>query len=78
MLAYRYNDQKIYDGEINCQLDPLETKKQGKDVYLLPANSTFQVPPPEKDGFWIVFNGTDWEYIEINPDDDDEETGDEE
>ena len=31
----------------------------------MPADSTDIVPPESKDGYDIVFNGTDWEYKEI-------------
>lgn len=64
MKAYRYNEQKRFDYEIDCQLDPIESKEQGKEIYLLPADSTFKKPLPEKDGFFVVFNGEDWEYQE--------------
>lgn len=65
MLAYRYDSNKIYIGTVECQLDPLETKYVGHDVYLLPADSTFEQPPEEKQGYNIVWNGNAWEYEEI-------------
>lgn len=66
MKAYQYDSEtKKFIGEINRQIDPLESQEQGKDVYLMPANSTDIVPPEQKDGYDIVFNGTDWEYKEI-------------
>ena len=66
MKAYRYNPAtKKYEGEVNCQLDPLETKIKGEEVWLLPANSTYETPPPSRDGFDIVWNGSAWECQEI-------------
>ena len=66
MKAYRYNPTtKKYEGEVNCQLDPLETKIKGEEVWLLPANSTFDEPLAEKEGFDVVWNNDQWEYREI-------------
>lgn len=66
MKAYQYDSEtKKYIGEIERQIDPLESQAQGKDIYLMPADSTDIVPPEAKDGYDIVFNGTDWEYKEI-------------
>lgn len=64
MKAYLYDELKRYSGETDCQIDPIESQKQGKKVYLLPADSTFKNPLPEKDGFFVIFNGEDWEYQE--------------
>lgn len=64
MKAYTFDENKHYAGEIDCQIDPIESKNQGKDIYLLPADSTFKTPLPEKEGFFVVFNGEDWEYQE--------------
>lgn len=66
MKAYQYDSEtKKYIGEIERQIDPLESQAQGVDVWLMPANSTDIVPPEAKDGYDIVFNGTGWEYKEI-------------
>jgi hypothetical protein len=48
-----------------CQKDPLESEKQGKDVYLTPANST-NIQPEIIDGAKPRWNGTAWEQY---PDD---------
>lgn len=65
MKAYQYDSEtKKYIGEIERQIDPLESQAQGVDVWLMPANSTDIVPPESKDGYDIVFNGTGWEYKE--------------
>lgn len=45
-------------------LDPMETKQQGKNVYLLPSNSTFTAPPDLKAGYALCWNGKKWAYKE--------------
>lgn len=66
MKAYLYDEKtKEFISEVNAQIDPLETKKKGENVYLLPANATFKEPMQAKEGFKIVFNGKGWEYQEI-------------
>lgn len=66
MKAYQYDSEtKKYIGEIDRQIDPLESQAQGKEIWLMPADSTDIVPPEAKDGYDIVFNGTGWEYKEI-------------
>ena len=62
MFAYKYDENKYYAGKQECQLDPLESKKQGHSVYLLPANCTWQEPLTEKEGYKVKWNGNDWEY----------------
>ena len=61
MIAYSYDDNGKYVGTYNCQLDPMATKREGYDVYLLPANATFEEPPdydPETE--ISVWNGEAW------------------
>ena len=65
MKTYRYDTETkeyLYSEEVF--LDPLETEKAGKPVYLLPADSTFAEPLKTKDGYAVVWNGDRWEYIE--------------
>ena len=65
MQAYKYDEQtKEYIGTEQALIDPLETELQGKTIYLLPANATFEKPNLQ-DGFASVFNG-EWENIEDN------------
>lgn len=67
MQCYNYSAQTgeyLYSSE--CQLDPLESKKQGKEVGLLPANATFTPPPTAENGKVAVWNGTAWELKEDN------------
>lgn len=64
-ICYRYNhEKKTFQMSEEMQRDPLETKLQGKDVWLLPADCTLIEPPEAKDGFDIVWNGDAWEYKE--------------
>ena len=66
MQVYKYDEQtKEYIGSEQTLINPLETELQGKTIYLLPANATFEKPNLQ-DGFASVFNGTQWENIEDN------------
>ena len=65
MYAYKYDENKYYAGQQECQIDPLESKKQGHPVYLLPADCTWAEPLNEKEGYKIKWNGEAWEYEEI-------------
>jgi hypothetical protein len=60
MQAYHYNDLRFYDGEVNCQLDPVESAKAHKNIYLTPANSTLE-KPEQQEGYTPRWNGTEWE-----------------
>lgn len=65
MQTYRFNeDTKEFLYAEEAFLDPLETEQQGKEIYLLPADSTFTAPLDEKEGYAVCWNGTAWEYIE--------------
>ena len=64
--AYLYDEKtKEYKSEGNAQLDPLESEKAGKGIYLLPANATWDKPTP-KDGCVAVWNGISWDMVEDN------------
>lgn len=65
--AYMYNrETKEFEAEIEAQIDPLESIKQKKEIYLLPADSTFEPTLEEKEGFKVKWNGSSWFY-EKNP-----------
>ena len=65
MKAYRFNpDTLIFEGEQERQLDPVASRKAGKNIYLMPANCTDVEPPEDKDGFDIVFVDGKWNYKE--------------
>ena len=64
MIFYIYDEKtKEYTGTQNAFIDPLETKKQGKNVYLVPANATDKKPLKTKENQAVIFNGSDWEII---------------
>lgn len=61
MNAYKFNKEtKEYEGIQEAQLDPIQTEKQKKEVYLLPGNSTFEIPPEKEEGKAIVFENNNW------------------
>lgn len=66
MNVYRYDDNGEYIGTEEALLDPLETKQQGTNVYLLPANATFTAPSEVQEGYINVWNGKAWEQVEDN------------
>ena len=65
MQVYKYDEQtKEYIGTEQALINPLESELQGKTIYLLPANATFEKPNLQ-DGFASVWNDK-WENIEDN------------
>lgn len=65
MIAYGYDKEGFYTGEKTCQLDPIETAISGNEVWLLPANATYEKPPKEKEGYFVKFKGGSWVYEKI-------------
>lgn len=64
MIFYIYDEKtKEFTGTQNAFIDPLETKKQGKNVYLVPANATDKKPLETKENQAVIFNGSEWEII---------------
>lgn len=65
MKAYMYDSERdnLFKEEVPCQRDPKESEKQGKDVWLLPANSTFEEPPQAKDGYVILYRDGAWAQL---------------
>ena len=64
MIFYTYDkDTKELLFTQQGELDPLESENQGKDVYLVPANSTEIKPTlePSNDNEMLVFNGEEWQ-----------------
>lgn len=63
MIIYNYDEiTKEYTGSCNADLDPQETKEQGKNVYLIPANATTQKPPKTKEHEAAIYNNG-WEIV---------------
>ena len=66
MEIYMFDGEtKEYIGAEDALLDPLETKKQGKSVYLLPANAAFERPPIAEDGKAVIFDDG-WKQVVDN------------
>ena len=66
MEIYMFDEEtKEYIGVENALLDPLETKKQGKHVYLLPANAVFDRPPIAEGGKAVIFDDG-WKQVVDN------------
>ena len=64
MIFYTYDEKtKEFTGTQNAFIDPLESKKQGKTVYLIPANATDKKPLEIKENQAVIFNGSEWEII---------------
>ena len=65
MKAYMYDSENnnLFKEEVPCQKDPKESEIQGKDVWLLPANCTFEAPPAEKEGYVILFRDGVWAQL---------------
>ena len=64
MKIYKYDPKtKEYKATENAMLDPMESKLQDKDVYLMPANAT-DIEPPVKESYAAVWNGQGWDLVE--------------
>ena len=64
MIFYTYDEKtKEFTGTQNGFIDPLETKKQGENVYLFPRNATYQKPPKTEENQALIFNGDEWEIV---------------
>lgn len=55
---------KEYIGSRNADLDPEETKRQGKNIPLVPAYATLIKPPVKEDLKTIIFNLNNWEIVD--------------
>lgn len=57
MIIYNYDSITFeYIGESYASLDPEESKIQGKDIYLIPANATDKKPPKTKSNETCIYN----------------------
>lgn len=66
MKVYHYDSiTGIYVGETNAHVDPMATKREGREVYMLPANSSFDPIPELREGFYIKRTSDKWEYEAI-------------
>lgn len=62
--AYSYDENtRELKGSIPLSLDVVRSQREGKECYLLPANSTLQEPLKTIKNKVNVFNGTTWELV---------------
>ena len=65
MLVYNYHPETgEYLRSEDAFLDPLESQRKGKNIYLLPANATFISPPAPIKGYTPRWTGKIWEMAE--------------
>ena len=65
MQAYMYSitTHELLES-VTCFPDPVRSRKEGREVYLLPANATFTEPPAKRAGYTAVWNGSGWAEVE--------------
>lgn len=67
MIAYGYDNSGVYTGPVERQIDPLESKKTGEAVYLIPANATLEAPPEyDIETQMAVWDGAAWSIEDIS------------
>lgn len=67
MQVYHYDEEtKEFLYEEEAFIDPLETELKGENVYLLPANATFEKPLEKEEGKAVVFDGDTWQLVDDN------------
>lgn len=67
MKIYHYNPKTgEFTGHSEAAKDPLETRAQGKEVYLVPASATFLEPPEAEEGKARVFINGKWILVDDN------------
>ena len=66
MKYYSYDEKGFLIGEFTSDIDPLETDRQGKPVYLLPRNATWSTPPKSIDGKIPQWNDQ-WTLVDSSP-----------
>ena len=61
MQAYSYSiTTHEFLEPVPCFPDPVRSRVEGREVYLLPANATFTEPPAKRTGYTAVWNGSEW------------------
>lgn len=61
---FRFTPDGFYEGDVCAAVDPLETKKAGRPVYIQPCSAT-DVEPEKKDGFWPRWQDGAWTYVRL-------------
>ena len=65
MKAYMYSaTTHEFIETVPCFSDPVRSRIEGREVYLLPANATFTAPPAKRTGYTAVWNGSGWTDVE--------------
>lgn len=65
MQAYMYSTTTHEFLEpVPCFPDPVRSRKEGSEVYLLPANATFTEPPAKRTGYTAVWSESGWAEVE--------------
>lgn len=65
MQAYIYSTTTHeFIETVPCFPDPVRSRLEGREVYLLPANATFTAPPAKRTGYTAVWNGAGWTETE--------------
>ena len=58
MQAYMYSiTTHEFLESVPCFPDPVRSRMEGREVYLLPANATFTAPPAKRTGYTSIWNG---------------------
>ena len=60
MIVYLYDFNGLFVDKYECELDPLESKIQQKEIYLIPANCTETPPPQAQEGETVRFVDGQW------------------
>lgn len=61
MQAYMYSiTTHEFLESVPCFPDPIRSRMEGREVYLLPANATFTEPPAKRTGYTAIWNGSGW------------------
>lgn len=65
MQAYMYSiTTHEFLESVPCFPDPVRSRMEGREVYLLPANATFTAPPAKRAGYTALWNGSGWTEAE--------------
>ena len=66
MIGYCYSQKTgEYIGAMNLQLDPLESKKAKKDIYMYPPNTTLTEPPTFTEKQKVTYSDGEWAVKDI-------------
>ena len=71
MIVYLYDDTGYFISEYICQKDPLESARNGHDIFLMPQNSTNIKPPTiNKEYEYVIFEDGAWNIKQLPKSDD--------